>query len=260
MNVSYNLYHRFASRVSKYRWLSDTEDLRLYYWLMQPHVPPVLTRWLRSWFNPKNDVPTMLFLWGQNGTGKSIVAKALAKYHMLNLACPTLECVPWSAYIDDQLRSAFVDKDKIMEMNWDADLLVLDGLDERKAMGNTLSTWLLDKLIGRLKYRAEHLKVPTIITSNRNPLLLDDWLSTSSQGNFNTDTKQASRTLISAFERHCYATVKFRDLPKGIATSNLSKPESNRRLLALGKETNDMKELGFLILEDYGETTIWTSE
>lgn len=254
MNVSYNSFHRFANRITRYRWLSEIDDLRRYYWLAQPHVPPMLSLWLRSWINPGSDSLTMLFLWGQNGTGKSIVAKALAKYHMLNLACPTLECVPWSAFVDDQLNGSK------MEINWEAKLLVLDGLDERRAMGNTLSTWLLDKLIGRLKYRAEYLKAPTIITSNRNPLLLEDWLATSPQGNSSADTKQASRTLISAFERHCHTAIKFKDLPFNIANSNLSKPDRNKHLVKLAKETNDMKKLGFEILEDYDETTIWTSE
>lgn len=254
MIVSYNSPHRFANRITKYRWLSEIDDLRHYYWLAQPHVPPMLSTWLRNWINPNSSTSTMLFLWGPNGTGKSIVAKALAKYHMLNLGCPTLECVPWSAFVDDQLNGSK------MEINWEAKLLVLDGLDERRAMGNTLSTWLLDKLVGRLKYRAEYLKAPTVTTSNRNPLLLENWLATSPQGSSNTDTKQAARTLVSAFERHCHTAIKFKDLSMNISQSNMDKPDRNRHLLKLGRETNDMKKLGFEFLEEYGETTIWASE
>ena len=255
MTELYNLPHRFASRATKYKWLSPIDDLSLFYWAVQPHVPQGLSLWLRAWYRNcvEDYIPdsTMLFLWGQNGTGKSVVAKGIAKYHLLNLGCPTLECIPWSAYVDDQLNGAE------MEVNWKARLLIVDGLDERKPVGNKLSTWLLDKLVGQLKYRAEFLRFPTIITANRNPLLLGDWMAESSTGESSQDTRQAARTIISAFERHCFSSIKFHDLPRNISNSDLTKPERNKRLLSLGKEKNDLKALGFLIAEEYGEEIIW---
>jgi hypothetical protein len=144
-----------------------------------------------------------------------------------------------------------------MHPNWDAQLLVVDGLDERRPIPESLSTWLLDKLSSRLKHRAEFLHYPTIITSNRNPMAMDEFLGSSTTGNRNDDTRQSVTTLITAFSLHCFDTVAFKP-SKVKRPATMKSPEYNQRLIDNAHKHNDMKALGFHFLEEkYGEETWW---
>ena len=236
--------HRYSDRITKYDWLDA--GLNDFYWTAQPaHVRGSIINWLDAWFRRlflrEERPPTILSLWGPNGTGKTLVAKGIAKFHILNLACASLEFLPWAAFVDDQLNG------QQMHPNWSAHLLIIDDMDSRRPVPESKSTWLLDKLSGRLKYRAEVLHYPTIITRNRG--VIRKFLSTTVTGQTDDNVEQSAETLTSALERHTFTAIEFRKANESIA---------KLRELAKGQ---DMWELGFHFLEQKyspDEETWWT--
>jgi len=250
------MIHNFSDRITRYNWL-DGPGLPEFYWATQSvYIRSTIIQWLDAWYRrlflKEERPPTILSLWGANGSGKSSVARGIARFHLFNLSCASFELIPWAAFVDDQLNG------QVMHPNWEAHLLLLDDLDSRRPVPESKSTWLLDKLSGRLKYRAEILHYPTILTSNRNPINMTEFLTTSATGQTDAHVEQSATTLISALERHLFATLEFKFSHELRAKCN-SDREFYRRLRESAEKHNNMRELGFHFLEEkYDEETWWT--
>jgi len=247
--------HRFSDRIIKYSWL-DT-SLADFYWQAQPaYVRESVVSWLEAWYRrlflKEARPPTILSLWGTNGVGKTTVAKGIAHFHILNLACADTEFIPWGIFVDDQLNGQQI------HPNWNAQMLIIDGLDKRRPVPESRSTWLLDKLSDRLEYRAEILHYPTITTSHRNPSEMAKFLTTSTTGQTDEHVLQSAHTLIEAFSSHLFATVEFK-FSHELRAKCSSDQEFNKRLQHNARKQN-MHEMGFHFLEKYNEETWWNDK
>ena len=64
-------------------------------------------------------------------------------------------------------------------------------------------------MAGQIKTRSEIAFLPTIMTSNRNPLALKSYLSQTSRGESTPDTQQAGLTLSDAIKRNMEIVIPF---------------------------------------------------
>ena len=248
--------HRYKDEIQKNKWLSDEPfGLPDFCWSVQPHDVLLHTvNWLQAWYKYRFlDAPrpkTLLFINGPNRLGKTrVLARGIARFHALNLCTWPVEFLSWGEYVDDQLNNG----EKIIP-NWQAKLLVLDDFDGQRPIPASLSTWLVDKLIARLKARSERMFLPTILTSNRNPGDMFKFLSTSKKGESDDDTKQSARTLLAMMGEHLFANITLKEVAK---PAGMDVQTFYTHLRQRARDENDMAQLGFTFLEEYGEETLW---
>ena len=128
----------------------------------------------------------VLYLWGKQGTGKTHLAGALSAYLILNywtrgepgkhIRISSFAYVDWGLFMQAELEK------KPIEVDWAADLLVFEGLDNQPPIPRSGDTFRVDQAFLKLSQRLEILKLPTIITA-RHPLVdLQGYLMLNIQG------------------------------------------------------------------------------
>ncbi len=224
-------------------WIMDTQGLDMFHWKAQPAAVKPTIDWLTAWgkfrFNLGDRPLPILFIWGPFGTGKSELSKAIARFMHLNLGVKTVEMVYWPEWVSDQLNGNHLKPD------WQAHLLILDDLDKgQRPIPKSMDTWLLGKIVGILKPRAEIHKRPTIITTNRGPNELEKYFSTNSLGESNEETRHAAQHIVSALQRHTFAEIYMKSLP---VSDKITERNSYLRQMAL---TQDLSQFSFPFLEE----------
>jgi hypothetical protein len=242
--------HRFATKLDMYSWLEEI-SLNRYDFEQQPHAVKVIQDWFFSWihrlfFNGPRPLGNILGIWGGNGLGKTTLARAIARYHLLNIAAFPLELIMVPVWVSDQFNGAK------LHPNWDAPLLILDDLDGLQYVPKSMDTWLLDRMGGYIKYRSTTLYYPTIVTSNRDPADLSKFLMATSTGKSNPHTIQSAVTMSEAITRSL--------IPLPLFATNRQRPKdvSRRAFLAeMNRDYNGKWVGAFKIWEPKGGNTLW---
>jgi hypothetical protein len=236
--------------------MAEPYTLQDFYFGVQPSLAPPLIAWLKAWRlwqreylatfgRPKVEKPLpFLYISGPRDTGKTrILARGVGRFVMLSLKFATVQYIHWPHYINARLANG----EEIEGINWDASLVILDGLDEDKFAQNHPSSWKLTQVITPLKNRLR----PVLILANR-PLLkkpkagqtLFEFVSTTSNGATSPELTDFSEALISAIERNLFAEICF----TSIIVKNIAKHETlAQRDVRLRAEAHkqDLKKLGF---------------
>ena len=189
--ISQHLFLKYRKGLDKFVWTSQRK---------KDNILQAVTAYLDE-FQAHMQLP-VLHLWGASGTGKTHLAGAVSAYLILNKWVRngsepgSLIRIASFAYVDWGLYMQSVLEENPLEIDWEADLLVFEGLDDLPPIPRSGDTFRIDRAFTLLKSRLEITKLPTIITTRHVPIDLVRYLTTNAQGEEVGHSRESSQNLV----------------------------------------------------------------